>query len=187
VFPARSRGDDLLVREAEAPSQAPSRQPTASREGVCERPSALEADEDRRKPIKRPAPPTNRLVAQLNERWRVVADPLQWILQRKKGNPRKKNSGWRGRSFCKMRDALLRCVREYCCSPDEGALRSIREHRGVDDAALQRICALPDWHPDWDRRNGPRNLDVLGTDQGHAELQATPLLSQALEAPDADE
>ena len=43
-----------------------------------------------------PAHPTNRLVAHLNARWRVVDDPLQWRLQRKKGNPRSKNTGWRG-------------------------------------------------------------------------------------------
>jgi hypothetical protein len=41
-----------------------------------------------------PAHPSNRLIAQLNENWRVVHDPLQWILQQRKGNPRKKNSGW---------------------------------------------------------------------------------------------
>jgi hypothetical protein len=52
----------------------------------------------------RPAHPLDRLVAQLNESWRVVDDPLQWILQRRKGNPRPKNSGWRDRSFCRTRD-----------------------------------------------------------------------------------
>ena len=35
----------------------------------------------------RPAHPSNRLVAQLNANWRVVNDPLQWRLQRRKGNP----------------------------------------------------------------------------------------------------
>src|SRR6478735_3608359 len=56
------------------------------------------------------AHPSNRLVAQLNATWRVAADPLQWRLQRKKGNPRTRNSGWRDRSFCTMREGLLRCV-----------------------------------------------------------------------------
>src|SRR5262245_57424372 len=55
-----------------------------------------------------PAHPSNRLVAQLNETWRVVDDPLQWILQRRKGNPRSRNSGWKNRSFCRTREALLR-------------------------------------------------------------------------------
>ena len=30
-----------------------------------------------------PAHPSNRLIAQLNNDWRVVDDPLQWILQRR--------------------------------------------------------------------------------------------------------
>ena len=129
----------------------------------------------------RPAHPSNRLEAQLTETWRVIDDPLQWILQRKNGNPRKKNSGWQGRSFCRTREALLGCIREYCCSPDQGQSRCIREYHGVDDAALQQICALPDWHPDWDRRNDPTNLDVRGTDRAHANGQSKPLVSQALE------
>ena len=85
----------------------------------------------------RPAHPSNRLVAQLNETWRVVDDPLQWILQRRKGNPRKKNSGWRNRSFCRTREGLLRCVREYCGE--------------VDHDALARLEALPDYHSDWEQ------------------------------------
>jgi hypothetical protein len=72
--------------------------------------------------VEHPAHPSNRLVAQLNTTWRVVDDPPQWILQRKKGNPRKKNSGWRSRSFCTTRGALLRCVREYCGDVDTTAL-----------------------------------------------------------------
>jgi hypothetical protein len=82
---------------------------------------------------KHPAHPSNRLVAQLNENWRVVDDPLQWILQRKKGNPRSKNTGWRDQSFCRMREGLLRCIRE----------------RIAKQVVLQHVRALPDWHIDW--------------------------------------
>ncbi|MHA1165682.1 MAG: hypothetical protein ACTSP0_08915 [Alphaproteobacteria bacterium] len=32
-----------------------------------------------------PAHPSPHLVGQLNEQWRVVDDPLQWILQKRKG------------------------------------------------------------------------------------------------------
>ena len=96
----------------------------------------------------RPAHPSNRLVAQLNASWRVIDDQLQWILQRTKGNPRKKNAGWRDRSFCRTRDALLRCVREYCGE--------------VDPSALATLKALSDWHPDWDRRRQRANLGVPG-------------------------
>jgi hypothetical protein len=117
----------------------------------------------------RPAHPSNRLIAQLNERWRVVDDPLQWILQRKKGKSRRKNLGWRGRSFCTMREALLRCVREYCCE--------------VDPAALGKLEALPDWHLDRDCTN----LDVRGTDRARSYRQSEPLLTNALEVSNADE
>ena len=83
-----------------------------------------------------PAHPSNRLIAQLNANWRVVDDPLQWILQRRKGNPRKKNSGWQDRSFCTTREGLLRCIRELCGE--------------IDDNSLTRIHALPEFHSDWE-------------------------------------
>ena len=79
-----------------------------------------------------PAHPSNGLIARLNENWRVVDDPLQWILQRKKGNPRNKNTGWQSRSFCTTREGLLRCVREYCGE--------------VEPAALAKLAALPPNH-----------------------------------------
>ena len=94
-------------------------------------------------------------------------DPLQWKLQRKKGNPRSKNSGWRDRSFCRTRETLLRCVREYC-----GA---------VDVWALAKVQALPEWHPDWDCETTSPNLDVHGTDQAQPNGQSKPLSSKALE------
>ena len=39
--------------------------------------------------VGRAALPSNRLTVQLNKNWRIADDPLQWILQRRKGNPRK--------------------------------------------------------------------------------------------------
>jgi hypothetical protein len=137
-------------------------------------------------PTRPPAHPSNRLVAQLNETWRVIDDPLQWILQRRKGSPRNKNSGWQGRSFCRTRDALLRCIREYCCLPDQGQPRSICEYRGADGAALQQVLALPEWHADWDRKMASQNLDVRGTDPVQADALSAPLLSQGLEGSEAD-
>jgi hypothetical protein len=94
------------------------------------------------------AHPSKLVVAQLNEHWRVIDDPLQWILQQRKGNARSKNSGWRNRSFCRNRDGLLRCIREYCCLPDHGQRRCISEYRGVDEAALKNVLKLPEWHVD---------------------------------------
>jgi len=74
---------------------------------------------------------------QLNVQWRVVDDPLQWILQRRKGTPGKKKSGWQHCSFCRTREGLLRCVREYCGE--------------IDGPALASLEALADFHPDWEK------------------------------------
>ena len=82
------------------------------------------------------AHPSAHLVARLNEHWRVVDDSLQWILQRKKGNPRKKNSGWADNSFCRTREGLLRCA--LGCGE-------------VEVSALTKIRSLPDYHVDWEQ------------------------------------
>jgi hypothetical protein len=67
------------------------------------------------------------LAIALNDRWSVTDDPLQWILQCRRGDQ------WHARSFCRTRSALQRCIREYC-GP-------------VDAVARLQIDALPDWHP----------------------------------------
>src|SRR5690349_14808540 len=70
------------------------------KKGVCEPNASIS---DVALPTEVPSPlahPSNRLIAQLNANWRLVDDPLQWILQRRKGNPRKRNSGWINLSFC---------------------------------------------------------------------------------------
>ena len=76
----------------------------------------------------------NRLLIDLNSQWRVTEDDLQYILQRRTGARRSKASGWRCRSFCRTREALLRCIREYCGLVDEGAVK--------------QVAALPEWHVD---------------------------------------
>ena len=118
-FPSRSGQDDLLAQEV-----------------VRGQPVAATSHQASSKVLNDPAHPSNQLVAQLNERWRVVDDPLQWKLQRKKGNARKRNSGWQDRSFCRTRDGLLRCVCEYCGE--------------VEPAALAKLSVLPQYHPDED-------------------------------------
>src|SRR5262249_38282557 len=155
VFAPRSGQNELLAQD---PSKAAGVKPQADhRSSTCgeqparvrERSTALRGHQERQGSGKRPAHHSNRLVAQLNETWRILDDPLQWLLQRRKGNPRTKNSGWENRSFCTTRDALLRCIREYCCSPDEGQSRCIHEYRGVSPVALQQVRALPERHLDW--------------------------------------
>jgi hypothetical protein len=92
---------------------------------VRERLAAPAAHQDHPGPVASLAHPSHRLVAQLNANWRVVDVPLQWILQRRKGNPRKKNSGWHSRCFCTTRGALLRYVREYCGDVDTTSLAKL--------------------------------------------------------------
>jgi len=139
---------------------------------VRERSTSFELAGECPERLKRPTHPSKRLVAQLNADWRIVDDPLQWILQRKKGKPRKGNPGWRCRSCCRMREALLRCIREHCGE--------------VDLEALAANQTLPDWHPDWERRNPQQNLDVPETDQAQAERDLKPLSSADLKAGEND-
>jgi len=68
---------------------------------------------------------------QLNAGWRVSEDCIQWMLQRRSSKPGQKPK-WAGRSFCRTRKELLRCVREHCGI--------------VDLEALKRLEALPEWH-----------------------------------------
>jgi hypothetical protein len=90
----------------------------------------------------------NIIVTVLTNRWRVTDDPIQWILEVRKGGKRQKASGWRGRSFCRSRTSLQRCIRELC-----GA---------VDAAALDIIDGLPDWHIDRDRPDTAKGAQSHG-------------------------
>lgn len=73
------------------------------------------------------------VIAVLNDRWRVVDDPLQWILEVRKGRSRSRATGWTGRRFHCQRTALIRSIRELCGE--------------VDPAALAVLDALPQRHP----------------------------------------
>jgi hypothetical protein len=50
-----------------------------------------------------------RVIARLNPQWRIIAcrHSIQWVLQRRKGK------AWRSRCFCRTREGLLLCAREY--------------------------------------------------------------------------
>jgi hypothetical protein len=157
VFASRSRRDEFHSQETSIAARAegdclpiPSGDQTAPKTPVRERSAAPAAHRDYQDHAEGPAHPSNWLVAQLNESWRIVDDPLQWILQRRKGSPREKNTGWQGRSFCRTREGLPRCIREHCCLPDQGEHRSVREYRGVEGVALQQVRALAECHIDWE-------------------------------------
>jgi hypothetical protein len=69
-----------------------------------------------------------RLVAQIDANTRVVecTAGIQWVLQRR-GD---KGRAWHGVSFCRTKQALLRCVREWVPG----------KHPALE--------ALPDWFPE---------------------------------------
>ena len=63
----------------------------------------------------------------LNARWRVrLADPIQWILECRRGRPGKKDTGWRGCSYCTQRTTLLRDISEKCGEVDSAGLRQVK-------------------------------------------------------------
>ena len=127
----RIRAGKNLLNSAEEECVGESRE--NNDEGVRQRSAALPPGLVPSTLPSQPAHPSNRLLTRLNTNWRVVDDPLQWVLQRRKGNPRKKNSGWQDRSFCTTREALLRCVREYCGEVNENALADLQALSGHHD------------------------------------------------------
>jgi hypothetical protein len=82
--------------------------------------------------VERLAHPSSPLCVRLNPDWRVIDDPLQWVLQCRRGNPRAKNSGWESRFFLRTQSGLLAFVREHCGQ--------------VDPDALASLMTLPEWH-----------------------------------------
>ena len=72
------------------------------------------------------------IVARLNAGWRVIVCKAgtQWILQHRKSPKKAPADDWRGRSYCRTSEALIRCS---------------FEHAGVIDlAAADILAALPE-------------------------------------------
>ena len=61
-------------------------------------------------------------IVRLNDKWRIVDDPLQWILERRRGVPGKKSTGWVGSAYCTTSAALLSNIRERCGDVDPAAV-----------------------------------------------------------------
>ena len=58
---------------------------------------------------------TQKVLVQLNEKWRVSQDALQWLLQRKTGK-----DTWNTIHYvATKRSVLERCIREERCMPTE--------------------------------------------------------------------
>jgi hypothetical protein len=84
------------------------------------------------------------VVVVLNEGWRLIAcrDGIQWILQYR--NRRNKaqtvaRDGWRGRSYCRTKEALIRV-----CDAHAGP---------IDPDGRAILAGLPEWFPE--KQNAP--------------------------------
>ena len=75
----------------------------------------------------------SRVVAVLNSKWRVIEcrDGAQWILQSRDTRPALENSVWRGRSYCRTKQALLRVCTMHAAK--------------INATASAVLAALPDW------------------------------------------
>lgn len=78
------------------------------------------------------------IVARLNDTWRVITckNGIQWIVQKRQGNGQ-----WRGVTFHRTRDVLMRDAR------DANTRQSARGT--IDPAAWEALAALPDHIVDW--------------------------------------
>jgi len=63
---------------------------------------------------------TKRLLAQ-GERWRLIDEGNQWVLEVRKGRQTRKSAGWRAMRFHVEKAALCRSIRELC-GPDHKRL-----------------------------------------------------------------
>lgn len=100
-------GDENRVSDAEAVGQ----------------PQEVGPGTDAPKATKRPADRSKPVIAVLNDRWRVIDDGLEWVLQRRKGRPTPKSTGFRARGYAASRASLLDRVERRCGSVDPAAQR----------------------------------------------------------------
>ena len=134
---ATRRSDDLLVGQA----LPRARHPRALRDAD----PALDA---------RPGEPTAAMAPiRLNDRWRVVDDPLQWLLERRASteHPRQAAETYAGDEFA-QKNTPPRGVwtPSAFCATRAGLLRNVRERCGaVDPEALAIVAALPERHIDY--------------------------------------
>ena len=110
---------------------------SAAREAVRQTQQVLALDAR-----KRPADRSKPVIAVLNDRWRVIDDGIQWILQKRKGRPAPKSTGWRARGYATTRASLLDTVERKCEPVDPGGLRILRalpdEHRSREESRHDR-------------------------------------------------
>jgi hypothetical protein len=69
---------------------------------------------------------------ELGGRWRLIDEDIQWVLQRRKGRPRRKNPGWESIYYLRGKAGLLLHL-------DRLGLTSF--------CPLSVLDHLPEWHP----------------------------------------
>jgi hypothetical protein len=85
--------------------------------------SRARPDCDRRRKLAESSAAYTDVVAVLNDHWRVVAsgNGIQWVLQYRNRAETVAGDVWRGRSYCRTREALTRCCDEYVERMDPSA------------------------------------------------------------------
>ena len=107
----------VVRQRREVPSGSDALEPTkppADRSKPVRQPQTVAPGIDAPKATKRPADRSKPVRAFLNDRWRVIDDGLQWVLQKRTGRPTPKSTGWRGRSYLRTRASLLDSVKRWC-------------------------------------------------------------------------
>jgi hypothetical protein len=67
-------------------------------------------------------------IIRLNRRWRVIEcrDGIQWIIQARNRAETVARYVWRGRSYCRTQEALIRCCDRYAGALDPAAVAALR-------------------------------------------------------------
>jgi hypothetical protein len=84
------------------------------------------------------------IVAILNGRWRVIPcrHGIQWIFQSRNRAETVARNVWRGRSYCRTKEALIRV-----CDHHAGM---------IDPGARATLAGLPEWFPE--KQNAPGRI-----------------------------
>ena len=81
---------------------------------------------------------------ELNDRFRLAFDRLQWIIQRRERTTTEERSGWVAESFISSdKTVLLRCLEERGCQVAQ-----------LSDEAGARLKSLPETFKEWFEQTG---------------------------------
>jgi hypothetical protein len=105
------------------------------------------------------------VIVKLNDRWRVIAcrHGVQWVLQYRNRAQTVARDVWRGRSYCRTKEALVRA-----CDTHAGA---------IDPGARNILEGLPAWFPE--------NQNAPGRISGSVLTNCAPVVDYTKIVPDA--